>query len=320
MKFFNSFKPFKLWSILSKSTGVIALVLSLVSLYCGAWMLYTGHAISAQRDMVKGASSSKNQKIVTVDVKAPSDIARPVDWSVIAPQAQASTVLIQVAAKPYRRGRQLVKDYYFNPILDAANVLYRRINGFDDDEKKLGWRVYGAGVYVGDNLIMTAAHVVTEYHIFHVVSADGTQGVAKVAAFDPLQDLAILEIVTRIGKEKTPFAPVAKFADTSRIPAGSPVIAIGSPAGEPFIVTAGVIMSTKQRHDQFLHDDFVEFDAKIRGGSSGGGVFNRNGELIGITSFGNDFAGYAVPIDRAKIVLKNLINSVAPAAALTSLN
>ena len=311
MKLFNSAK---FWSVLSKTTGVIALIFARVSLYCGAWSLYTNRAISQQSKKVEAVSSSKNKKVVTVDLKAHADFAGPADWSGVAPQAQASTVLIQVAAKPYRRSRQLVANYYPNPILAAANVIYRSVNGFEDRET-LDWRVHGAGVYVGDDFILTAAHVVTNYHIFHIVTADGRDGVAKVAAIDPVQDLAVLEIVTRTGKEKTPFAAAAKLADTSRIPAGSPVIAVGSPAGEPFVVTAGVIMSTSQRQTTFLHDDFVEFDAKITGGSSGGGVFNRNGELIGITSFGNDFAGYAVPIDRAKIMLKNLLSQYAPTAS-----
>lgn len=287
----------KLWRVVAVTSTAGAVIASALSLYCAGWIVYTKHKTAEQMERIYHHSSIYTDEPLKLEAR-PVVQARPVNWSAVAPRAQAATVLIEVGER-YRYDRELVEGYRANPVLEAAQQLYMRLtDGFIESDYQ--WRKAGAGVIVGSNgLVMTAAHVVSQHRRYRVTTTDGMQAVAKLAAIDAQQDIAVLKVDASA-------LPAAPLAATAKLPTGAPIIAIGTPEGEPFTVTAGIVTTTRQRFSQTIYDDLIGVDARILGGNSGGGIFNQEGELIGILSLGGLYQtlGYAVPIDRAKDVLR----------------
>jgi len=176
----------------------------------------------------------------------------------------------------------------------------------------------GSGVIISeDGYILTADHVVQQADRVTVTLHDRRQFEARVIARDPSTDVAVLHID---GQD----LPVARLGDSSRLQLGDWVVAVGSPLGLEFTVTAGVV-SAKGRSIGILGstpfdqrqtmplEHFIQTDAAINPGNSGGPLVNLAGEVVGlntaIASPTGFFAGYgfAVPIDLAKRVAYDLI-------------
>lgn len=289
---------FTVWRTVANVSTAAAIIASGVSLYCAGWIVYTKHKTTEHEERIWKRSSIYTNEPLKLEARPPAQ-ARPVNWSAIAPSAQAATVLIEIGDR-YRYDRELIDGYRDNPILEAAQRLYLRLtDGVIESDYE--WRKAGAGVIVrSDGVVMTAAHVVNKHRRYRVTTTSGLQAVARLVAIDSPQDIAVL-------KFDAPAMPAAPLAATAKLPVGAPVIAIGTPEGEPFTVTAGIVTSTRQRFPWTVYDDLVGVDARIVHGNSGGGIFNQEGELVGILSSGgmNQSLGYAVPIDRAREVLRH---------------
>ena len=156
--------------------------------------------------------------------------------------------------------------------------------------------------------------VVTNNHVIQgaediIVSVNGsTEYKAKVIGTDPYMDLAILEIES---DEK--FVPVS-FGDSDKARIGDWVIAIGNPYGFGGTVTSGIISSRNRDIGLTRYDDFIQTDASINVGNSGGPLFNLDGEVIGINtaiiapgSSGSIGIGFAIPSNPASKVISQLI-------------
>jgi len=291
---------FKLWSTIAHTSTAAAVIAASVSLYCVGWTVYTKRQITFQGQQIYAHSSMSTDKALKLEQR-PAGAAQPVNWSNVASRAQAATVLIEISGR-YRYDREWITGYQPNPVLEAAHGLYLRLSG-GYIESDYPWRKAGAGVFIGKSgEILTAAHVVNQHSRYRITSTDGTQAVAKLIGMDEQQDIAILKVAHQSGL-------AAPLASTAKLPVGAPVIAVGTPEGEPFTVTAGIVTTSKQRFWQSMYDDFLGVDARIVGGNSGGGIFNQEGQLVGILSFGGAYQslGYAVPIDRAKEVIKRYV-------------
>ncbi len=172
----------------------------------------------------------------------------------------------------------------------------------------------GSGVIVSeDGYILTSDHVVQQADRVSVMLHDRRQFEARVVARDPSTDVAVLKI-------DATGLPVARLGDSDRLRLGDWVLALGSPLGLQFSVTAGVVSATgraigilngQQRTAPLEH--FIQTDAAINPGNSGGPLVNLAGEVVGIntaiaspTGF---FAGYgfAVPINLARRAAAQLI-------------
>ena len=132
---------------------------------------------------------------------------------------------------------------------------------------------------------------------------------AKVIGADPYMDIAVLKIET-----KDKFTPV-KFGNSDKARVGDWVVAIGNPFGLGGTVTSGIISARNRDIGMTRYDDFIQTDASINVGNSGGPLFNLKGEVVGINTAiiapgqsGSIGIGFAIPANAASKVIDQLIN------------
>ena len=196
-----------------------------------------------------------------------------------------------------------------NTSIQKGNVSgwLKQLYGDNFDEKRIGT---GSGVIVSpDGLIITNYHVIENATEIEVTSNKNKTYTAEVIGSDPSTDLAVLKIKTN---ESLPFIP---FGDSEVARIGEWVLAVGNPFNLNSTVTAGII-SAKSRD---LNDrdnknqSFIQTDAAVNMGNSGGALVNTEGELIGIntaiSSITGGFVGYsfAVPSNIVRKVFEDLI-------------
>ena len=164
-------------------------------------------------------------------------------------------------------------------------------SGFIIDEK---------GIVVTNNHVIDGAEDI-------VVQVNGEKKFnAKVIGADPLSDIAVLQLDT-----KDKFIPV-KFGDSDKARIGDWVIAIGNPFGLGGTVTSGIISARNRSIGLSRYEDYIQTDASINSGNSGGPLFDMNGDVIGINTAilgrsGNVGIGFSIPSNSAKIVIDQLI-------------
>lgn len=168
----------------------------------------------------------------------------------------------------------------------------------------------GSGFFIsGDGYLVTNNHVVEGGSDFVIVTDDGEEFDAKLVGTDPRTDLAVLKVEA----DKT-FTYVA-FADDSKVRVGDWVVAVGNPFGLGGTVTAGIVSARGRDIGATLYDDFIQIDAAVNRGNSGGPAFNLNGEVVGVNtaifspSGGNVGIAFAIPASTANHVVKNLIEN-----------
>jgi serine protease Do len=164
----------------------------------------------------------------------------------------------------------------------------------------------GSGFIVSsDGYVLTNAHVVADASEVTVKLTDRREFVAKVIGADKRSDVALIKIAAT-------GLPTVHFGDSSRLRPGQWVVAIGSPFGFANSVTAGVVSATARPLDQNAVP-FIQTDAAVNPGNSGGPLFNVNGEVIGINaqiySRTGGYMGmsFAIPIDLALNVKNQLL-------------
>ena len=166
----------------------------------------------------------------------------------------------------------------------------------------------GSGFIIDKNgTIITNNHVIKNAEDI-VVRVGDKEYEAKVLGADPYSDLAVLKIEA---KEK--FKPV-KFGDSDKARVGDWVVAIGNPFGLGGTVTSGIISARNRDINLTRYDDFIQTDASINQGNSGGPLFNLNGDVIGINTAiiapgqsGSIGIGFAIPSNAASNVIAQLI-------------
>ena len=165
----------------------------------------------------------------------------------------------------------------------------------------------GSGFIVDPSgLVATNHHVIDKADTITVTLQDGTSFKAEIVGQDTKTDLALLRI-----KSDKPL-PAIKFGDSDKTRVGDWVLAIGNPFGLGGSVTAGILSARARDINSGPYDDFLQTDASINRGNSGGPMFNMDGEVIGINtaiyspSGGSIGIGFAIPADLAKPVLDQL--------------
>lgn len=170
----------------------------------------------------------------------------------------------------------------------------------------------GSGVIVSkDGYILTNNHVVENADEVKVqVGDEGDEYAAKVVGTDPKSDIAVLKIDAR---EKS--FPAITFADSSKLNVGDVVLAVGNPFGIGQTVTMGIVSATGRATLGLEYEDFIQTDAAINMGNSGGALADAEGRLVGINtailsrSGGNQGIGFAVPVNLAKYVMDSIIEN-----------
>jgi serine protease Do len=154
--------------------------------------------------------------------------------------------------------------------------------------------------------IVTNNHVVGNAGKIEVILQDKNKYRAKVIGRDPKTDLAILEI-----KADKPL-PYVSFGDSSAAQVGDWVMAVGNPFGLGGTVTTGIISARGRDINEGPYDDFLQIDAPINRGNSGGPTFNLEGQVIGVNtaifspSGGSVGIGFAIPSNEAKPIIERL--------------
>jgi serine protease Do len=168
--------------------------------------------------------------------------------------------------------------------------------------------VQGTGFFVSaDGYIITNNHIVENGQIIKISTIQGDEFAAKLIGADPRTDVALIKVETKN-------APFAELGDSSQVKVGEWVLAIGNPLGMEHTVTAGIV-SAKGRQlglGDNNYEDFIQTDAAINRGNSGGPLVNLKGEVIGINSNiltptgGSIGIGFAIPSNMAKKVVVQL--------------
>ncbi|RWO56050.1 Do family serine endopeptidase [Mesorhizobium sp.] len=168
----------------------------------------------------------------------------------------------------------------------------------------------GSGFVINpDGHIVTNNHVVADASEIHVVFSDKETLPAQLVGRDPATDLAVLKI------EPRPNMTTTAWGDSDAVQPGAWTIAIGSPFGLGGTVTVGVLSARSRDINAGPYDDFLQTDASINRGNSGGPLFNARGEVIGVNTAivsptgGSIGIGFAVPSRTARNVVDQLVRT-----------
>ena len=165
----------------------------------------------------------------------------------------------------------------------------------------------GSGVIISkDGYILTNNHVINEAEEIRVRFASQEEFDAKIIGRDSKTDLALIKIETDQDLK------YVTFGDSDTLRVGDWVIAIGNPFGLEQTVTAGIVSAKGRRIGGMAYENFIQTDASINQGNSGGPLFDVHGKMVGINtaifsrSGGNVGIGFAIPVNMAKNVVKQL--------------
>lgn len=200
-------------------------------------------------------------------------------------------------------------------VSEEMSELYRRYFGQEMPEDSEGnstqtLRSVGSGVVArAGGYILTNNHVVADATKLTVILEDGKRHDAKVVGTDPPTDLAVIKVdVNNL--------PAAQFGSSQSLRVGQWVIAVGNPFQLLHSVTAGIVSATgRSSIGVAAYEDFIQTDASINPGNSGGALADLDGKVVGInTAIASNSGvgagvGFAIPIDMAKQIMDELINS-----------
>ena len=168
----------------------------------------------------------------------------------------------------------------------------------------------GSGFVISDEgHIVTNNHVIQEATEIEVLLADGSRVPAELIGTDPATDLAVLQV-----DDLTEGTSVASWGDSDALLPGAWTIAIGSPFGLGETVTVGVLSARSRDIRSGPYDEFLQTDASINQGNSGGPLFNAQGEVVGVNTAifsptgANVGIGFAVPSRLATLIVDQLID------------
>ena len=234
----------------------------------------------------------------------------------------STVVLVSSCAQPIDQQRDLdllasIENAFVNVVTRSkpaiVSIFVRGIEGTESQD-----RVGSGFIFRKDGYILTNHHVVHDARHIIVTLLDGGRFEADLVGTDPNTDVAVLKI------DRDEAFPVIPLADSSRVRVGQFAIAIGNPFGLDYTVTTGVVSGKSRsilRGFSFIrYQDFIQTDAWINTGSSGGPLLNIHGEVIGINALirrlnNNENtpapamagAGFAIPINLVKTVGDQLI-------------
>ncbi|HEX5085197.1 MAG TPA: DegQ family serine endoprotease [Blastocatellia bacterium] len=290
-------------------------ILSLVA----AVVLIAG-AVFGSAATARGWFNGGGEKVpiyVSSDPKINDQVTINGGFAAIAKAVTPAVVTIKISS---RRSRQQEVPFMFDPFRDFFDrqspddegTPRRRSPREQKGQGRLVPTGVGSGVIVSpDGYILTNNHVVDEADKVEVELNDNRKFTAKVIGTDSPSDVAVIKI-------DATGLPTVPLGDSDRVEVGDLVLAVGNPLGVGQTVTMGII-SAKGRQtpgrDQSAVEDFLQTDAAINQGNSGGALVNLRGELIGVPSQilsrsgGNIGIGFAIPTKMARNVMDQLVRN-----------
>ncbi len=218
-------------------------------------------------------------------------------------------VVVEIDVTQYveKRNTQFTMEQFF------FGTPYGQTPGQEPNVQKYEQQALGSGVIVEQRgkkvYILTNNHVVGNADEISVSLYDGREFDAELVGTDPNKDLALISI------ETTERIPVARLGDSDALQVGDWVLAVGNPMGFESTVTQGIISakSRKEGPDNAGFTDYIQTDAAINQGNSGGALVNLEGEVVGINTWivsqsgGSIGLGFAIPINNAKKAIDDFI-------------
>ena len=243
--------------------------------------------------------SSPGSPVAVLQGSAPAGGGMPATGSYRDAAGRAMPAVVNIlTTKALKQNHPLLRDPFFRKFF--GDRVPR-----DEQQSSLG-----SGVIVSpDGYILTNNHVVDAADEIEVVLADGRKAPAKVVGTDPETDLAVI----RINQKNLPVIVLGQ-AEQARV--GDVVLAIGNPFGVGQTVTMGIVSAVGRNNlhiNQF--ENFIQTDAAINFGNSGGALIDTAGNLIGINSAiysqsgGSVGIGFAIPVSTAKSVMEEIIKT-----------
>jgi serine peptidase DegS len=213
--------------------------------------------------------------------------------------ARAAPAVVTIYANKVISTRQV--------LMPSNPVLQRMFPGIEvGPPRKQRQQSLGSGVIAStDGYVLTNNHVIEGAEEIQVVLYDGSATRASIIGTDAETDLAVLKI-------EAPNLPSIAIADKTPPNVGDVVLAIGNPFDGGKTVTMGIISALGRQLQLSTYADFIQTDAAINEGNSGGALINAYGELVGInTAFKRDQlaegVGFAIPVNTAKAVLEQIV-------------
>ncbi len=251
---------------------------------------------------VSGETSARVVSPAVLDLEAMQSSFRSVVQSTLPAVVRIDVVEIQTFSNNERREFGPFFDFFFNPNNPNQNP--------DQEFRNEG---LGSGIIVRRNndtyYILTNAHVIGEAEEINIRLDDGRNFIASLIGKDSLRDLALVEFTSSDAD-----IVLAALGDSDELQVGDWVLAIGSPLGFQSTVTAGIVSALgRTGGPEGNVSDFIQTDAAINRGNSGGALVNIYGEVVGINTWistgagGNIGLGFAVPINNAKKVIDDFI-------------
>ena len=230
--------------------------------------------------------------------------AIPESFADLAEKLMPSVVYIATTQTVKTNGRQFPFQF---PPGSPFGEMFKDFERNQPTERKAS--ALGSGFIIKENgIVITNNHVIKDAE--DILVRIGTKEYkAKVVGADPYMDIAVLKMET-----KDKFKAV-KFGDSDKARVGDWVVAIGNPFGLGGTVTSGIISARNRDINLTRYDDFIQTDASINQGNSGGPLFNLEGEVIGINTAiiapgqsGSIGIGFAIPANAASNVIDQLID------------
>ena len=192
------------------------------------------------------------------------------------------------------------KQVALNSLADVVEDLLPTVVNIAITSNVSATQEFGAGFIISkDGLLVTNNHVIDEASDISVVLNSGEKYKAKIVSIDKKTDIALLKINT--DKE----LKFAKFGDSNKARIGDWVIVVGNPYGLGMSVSTGIVSAKGRNLNNGQVDEFIQTDAAINNGNSGGPMFNLRGEIIGISTSilsptgGSVGIGFAIPSSTA---------------------
>lgn len=213
---------------------------------------------------------------------------------------------------------EVVEDVFPSVVAVTSTMVYQNYYGWAfGDSENYEMEGSGSGVIIGQTeeelIILTNDHVIDGAASLTITFVDDTTASAAVKGTDSNADLAVIAVKkSDLSEDTIKNLAVARFGNSDDMRVGQAVIAIGNALGTGQSVTVGVVSATNRRLNvEGTEMTLLQTDAAINFGNSGGGLFNTNGELIGInvakaTRDNADGMGYAIPISSAEDIIEKL--------------
>lgn len=279
----------------SKINGILVVAIALTSGMLGAGIV---NHFSERPSSLLNETGNPSSRIQQVNYSGP--LAAPTDF-ILPAEISVPTVVHVTTTYPKRNG---INNQFFDPF----NFFWGQPNPSELPQQQST----GSGVIISDDgYIVTNNHVVENGEEVNVTLDNKESYKAKVIGLDPSTDLALLKVDAKN-------LPYASWGNSDQVKVGEWVLAVGNPFNLTSTVTAGII-SAKARNihilpnQKFPIESFIQTDAAVNPGNSGGALVNTRGELIGINaaiaSNTGSYSGYsfAIPVNIVKKVVNDLM-------------